>query len=85
MDILSQGCCSNWCFSDSLYIIANGRVNLNLTELSKSNCTNWCWLETKNQLQCSIIKSEEQSKREGVNWNYLNLGVVLIDQYPLNG
>ena len=72
-------------FPDSLYIIANGRVNLNLTESSKSNCTNWYWLEKKNQLQCSIIKSEEQSKREGVNWNYLNLGVVLIYQYLWNG
>ena len=42
-------------------------------------------MEKKNQLQCFIIKSEEQSKREGINWNSPNLEVVLIYQYPLNG
>ena len=72
-------------FPDSLYIITNGWVNFNLTELSMVNCTIWYWLEKKNQLQCSVIKSEEQSRREVVNWNSLNLGVILINQYPLNG
>ena len=84
MNIFSHGCCSNWWFSDSLHIIANGRVNFNLTELSMVNWANWYWLEKKNQLQCSIIKSEEQSRREGVNRNSPNLGVVLIYQYPWN-